>query len=268
MANETTPPPGSLVLAVDAADMDPEAVELSILIAARERRPLLLVTVERADWATAAGLPVTQMVRGHDLRTESVDLAGMERMLGRWSARTAARILELAGRHGVALRHERRRGRLDIALTQTMGPEDWLSVVLPASPGERAEDLKAIVARAAGFRHPLMISPRLRRGRRPVVLAYAGGEAALRRAVLLASLRGGGLRIWTIDGADLDPVRKAAADAHVPVEFETVAASDLPDRLASAQAAAVVLDRHGDGFGQIDLSRIAGERMAIDLCLI
>lgn len=268
MATETPPQGGSLVLAVDCADIDPDAVELSIRIAAREGRQLLLITVEHADWATAAGLSVTQLVRGHDLVTEKVDLAGMERMLGKWSARTEAAIAEMAQRYGVPMRRERRRGRMDLTVSQTVGPRDWLTVVLPASAGEREEALNAITAQIARFAHPLMISPRRRDGRKPVILVHGGGADAIAHAVMQASLRGSLLKVWTPEGADVEAVQQAADKAEVTVELETVPPDNLQDRLTEADAAAIVVDRKAGAYGALDLGRVMRRRAAADLSIV
>ncbi|PJK27447.1 hypothetical protein [Minwuia thermotolerans] len=269
MANDA-PKGGSLYLALDCADADPEAVEQSVLLAAREGRALVLVTVERADWAWAAGLSVTQLVRGHDLKTEAVDAGGMERMLGFWSARTEAVVAELARRHGVVLRQERRRGRLDIVLEQVLGADDWLSLVLPAGRGEREAELDAIARLAGAFGHPLMISPRQRRGRRPVLLLHGGGEAALARAILLASLRQSALKVWLRPGnaANADAIRRQAEAADVPVEIENVEEEGLLARLAAFDAAAIVLDRQGGASGGIDTASLLEARRSADICVV
>lgn len=259
---------GSLVLAVDCADCDAEAIELSVRMAARERRSLVLVTIERSSWADAANLPMTQLVRGHDLAAEAVDRAGMDRMLRHWSARTESVVSAVAKQHGVPIRLERRRGRLLQALAEAVGPHDWLNLILPASVGEIRDDLKGIAAQLREVGFPLMVSSKQRRGRRPVVLVYEGSAAALERALLLASLRGSALVVWATEDVDSAPVR-ALAEAHgIPVSLEIVKADDLGNRLAEAEAAVIVLDRQGPAGRRIDLAGVMQRRAASDLFVL
>ncbi|MCG8354448.1 MAG: universal stress protein [Kiloniellales bacterium] len=187
--NETPGAPLKRVLvAIDPAAECRSALEMAARLAAQSQAELVGLFVEESELLTAATLPMTRILRGHDLAEEALDRARMERGLRAWAAQAEAILSSAAARWRVKASFRVARGRIAEALLAEAAQTDLLALGTVGRPTQRRRvgtTAREIVRQAPCT---LLISRGDGPSERPVRLLFEGNAAALRLADQLARL--------------------------------------------------------------------------------
>ena len=243
-----------VLVALDATRQCHEALEAAARLAARREAELIGLFVEDRELLEAAALPVTRLIRSHDLAEEALDAAKMQQGLRAWAAQARATFASVAQRWQVKSSFRVTRGGVTEELIAEARGCDLLA--LPSLGGAlQRQDPGAVVRMIAEQAACTVMLMRAQGRPQDAVLAvYEGAEAALRLAQELAQTDGAPLEVLAVgsDAAAAEAALEGQGPAVTVRRLEAATAEDLRARLAESPAGTLVIERHGALGAELD----------------
>ena len=244
-----------VLVALDPMAQCQGALETAARLAARSEAELVGLFVEESELLAAAALPVTRVLRSHDLAEEALDEAVMARGLRAWAAHAEALLAAAAERWRIRASFRVARGRISEVLSAEARRGDLVALGAVARPSRAPRVGATARALSRGLVCPVLVMGAPDGGGAPVLAVFDGDPRVLSLGAELAALLDSQFEIVVAEEA-----QEAAARAWLEARglagrierIEDGTAARLQDGLRRRRAGLVVLDRGGRLGAEID----------------
>lgn len=248
-----------ILVALDPMAQCQGALETAARLAARSEAELVGLFVEESELLSAAALPVTSALRGHDFAEEALDEAAMRRGLRAWASHAETRLAAAAARWRIKASFRVARGRVPEVLSAEARQGDLIAMGVVARPTGTARIGAAARSLCRGLVCPVLVMRGPAGGERPVLVVFDGSTRALAMGAELAGLLDARFEILITEEAQREPAQAWLDERGLGAAIERLAdggtgkvLAKVLEELRGRPARLVVLDRSGHLGSQIE----------------
>lgn len=257
-AESASPQPRAIrrvLVALDPMAQCQGALETAARLASRSEAELVGLFVEESELLAAAALPVTRVLRSHDLAEEALDEAVMARGLRAWASDAEALLAAAADRWRVRASFRVARGRIAEVLSAEARRGDLVALGAVARPSRAPRVGATARALSRGLVCPVLVMGAPDGAGAPVLAVFDGDPRVLALGAELAALLDSRFDIAVAEETLEEQARawlEARGLAGRVERIEDGSAARLQDGLRRRAASLVVLDRCGRLGAEVD----------------